>query len=153
MSHLIMPCKSLLPGVGLVTAHHLTPVHWLVCVALSMPFQVLLPGEGLITLSTVVHPLHLHPPAVHFQMLLRPIECNNLPILLCIKLVLSEGSHSLLLALHLLAGVTVVDNLATLSLRSTMLSSTLDIITMAVRSSRKGCVVRWSVGRMGGLGS
>jgi len=78
------------------------------------------------------------------QVLLRPIVGNHLAILLRVQLVLGERGQDLLLSLHLLVWVTIMarNNLA---LTSPMLASALDIVTMAVRAAREGCVIGWSM--------
>ena len=66
----------------------------------------------------------------------------HLAILLGVELVLGQWGQHLLLPLHLLAGVTVVTrHHLTLSLPSSMLASTLDIITVTVWGTRKSSVI------------
>lgn len=142
MCHLIMPCQPLLSGIRFVTANYLTSVHRLICMTLCMSLKVLLSSECLITITAIIHTLHFHTSAVMFKVLLRAVIGNHLAILLSIQFVLGKWGKYLLLPLQLLGRVAVVTR-DHLTLTRSVLTSALDIVTMAVRATRKGRVIGW----------
>ena len=154
-----MPCQPLLSGIRFVTANYLTSVHRLICMTLCMSLKVLLSSECLITITAIIHTLHFHTSAVMFKVLLRAVIGNHLPmkiklnpeynssrcnlaILLSIQFVLGKWGKYLLLPLQLLGRVAVVTR-DHLTLTRSVLTSALDIVTMAVRATRKGRVIGW----------